>query len=244
MVRCWGNNDDGQLGTSVAMGEVSGTPVAVAGAPPATAIATTDATACALANDGSVSCWGDGEDGELGDGVSTTNHSRSTVAPVQGLPSSGAQVAAGESNVCAVIANGDLWCWGANDGAQLGGGSPGPSVGVPQKINVSNVAQVAVADFLGCAVITDGTVQCWGASDLAASGVGVQDGGSTNDGGPSYQPPMRVVGIPLASQVVIGGQHTCVLGRDGTVWCWGANTAGQIGPNAPVGNDPPTQIPL
>jgi alpha-tubulin suppressor-like RCC1 family protein len=237
-VRCWGDNTYGQLGASVPQGQFSASPVVVAGAPSAQSIAAYKSGACILAQDNSVDCWGGGAAGELGDGMSGVGHSRATVGTVQGLPANVVRIAAGEEDVCATTSDGDLWCWGDNTEAQLGQGSPGAPATTPQRINLANVEQVAIGTFDECAVITDGTVQCWGGSEL-----GVDAGGPSN-GASTYQPPTRMPGLPLAQQVVVANQHACVLGRDATVWCWGANDGGQLGPNAPIAFDPPTLIPL
>jgi alpha-tubulin suppressor-like RCC1 family protein len=29
--------------------------------------------------------------------------------------------------------------------------------------------------------------------------------------------------------VAAGGAHTCAIKKDGSLWCWGANTSGQLG---------------
>ncbi len=83
-VRCWGDNETGQLGR-----ELTGTcteesyetddvrewpcdndPGPVTGLPPASAVAMADDFACARLRDGGVWCWGNGRRGQLGDGVS------------------------------------------------------------------------------------------------------------------------------------------------------------------------------
>jgi alpha-tubulin suppressor-like RCC1 family protein len=40
---------------------------------------------------------------------------------------------------------------------------------------------------------------------------------------------VRVVGLTGVDAIVAGGAHSCARRTDGTVWCWGANTAGQLG---------------
>jgi alpha-tubulin suppressor-like RCC1 family protein len=67
-VKCWGNNQLGQLGNDQACGVLCGTPQNVTGlATGATAIAAGWLHACARTN-GEVLCWGDNYSGQLGDG--------------------------------------------------------------------------------------------------------------------------------------------------------------------------------
>jgi alpha-tubulin suppressor-like RCC1 family protein len=41
--------------------------------------------------------------------------------------------------------------------------------------------------------------------------------------------PIPVSGVTGATQVAVGCTHACALKSDGTVWCWGTNSAGQLG---------------
>ena len=81
---CWGANDFGQLGAAstetchFAAGEACSTsPLPVVGGLTFTTLALGDAHTCGLVADGHVYCWGRNDDGELGDGTTTT-----TSAPV------------------------------------------------------------------------------------------------------------------------------------------------------------------
>lgn len=66
-VRCWGLNDDGELGDGTTMD--SSTPVVVSGLRGASAIAMAEASACALVSSGDVVCWGDNGAGQLASAV-------------------------------------------------------------------------------------------------------------------------------------------------------------------------------
>jgi alpha-tubulin suppressor-like RCC1 family protein len=72
-VQCWGSNASGQLGNNSTTN--SQLPVAVTGlSSDVTAIAAGQSHTCALMTSGAVQCWGDNEDGQLGNN-STTNSS-------------------------------------------------------------------------------------------------------------------------------------------------------------------------
>jgi alpha-tubulin suppressor-like RCC1 family protein len=54
---------------------------------------------------------------------------------------------------------------------------------------------------------------------------GTGGGGAGGTGGTGGMP----VDIPVVEQLALGATHTCVLGTNGGVWCWGDNTYGQLG---------------
>lgn len=71
-VRCWGENDIGQLGNGSATGFGLGVPVDVVGlGSGAVVVAGGGRHSCAVTSDGAVKCWGENADGELGNGTTT-----------------------------------------------------------------------------------------------------------------------------------------------------------------------------
>src|SRR5204862_2936231 len=85
---------------------------------PASALAAGGDTSCAIA-DGSAQCWGSNSAGQLGTDTATLYSAKPIDVP--GVPPV-SSVAVGLAHVCAIAAGTrDVWCWGANDFAQLGG---------------------------------------------------------------------------------------------------------------------------
>jgi alpha-tubulin suppressor-like RCC1 family protein len=71
-------------------------------------------------------------------------------------------------------------------------------------------------------VTDDGKIWCWGNNQRGELG-----DGTTEDRGR----PVPVRGLPgRAIEASAGYAHTCALMEDGTVYCWGDNTGGQIDP--------------
>jgi alpha-tubulin suppressor-like RCC1 family protein len=68
---------------------------------------------------GHVQCWGDNEQGQLGDGNTTASD---TSVEVHGI-SDATQITAGFLYTCAVLATGHIECWGYNESGQLGDGN-------------------------------------------------------------------------------------------------------------------------
>ena len=81
-------------------------------------------------------------------------------------------------------------------------------------------------DF-SCAVTQVGDVYCWGKNDVGQMGVATP---AINDGGyHTALNPVRVSGLSGAVSVASGWGHSCAMRSDGSVWCWGSNSAGQAG---------------
>jgi alpha-tubulin suppressor-like RCC1 family protein len=111
-VSCWGTSDHGILGESIsdAKPHDSGAKIALP-APAAEISVSAGGHACARLAKGVVHCWGNNDQGQLGDGTTTE---RKAPTPVKGLEKATA-VAAGQGSTCAIAA-GRLYCWGRTYG--------------------------------------------------------------------------------------------------------------------------------
>ena len=166
-IKCWGENGDGQLGDGTTQDRL--TPVDVQGLPaPAIKIAAGSQHTCALLNDGSVMCWGDNGDGQLGDG--STNDSDSPQA-VSGLSSGVTGITAGGGHTCALSADGSVKCWGKNDSGQLGSGNNDPALEPVPVRELSTVVQSLAAGFdHTCSLDINGAVQMLGKKHIRPIG--------------------------------------------------------------------------
>ncbi len=166
-VRCWGNNDYGQIGDG--SNTQRSTPVNVSGLTSGVqAISAGRFHTCAVLTSGAVRCWGSNEDGQLGDGTTTD---RSIPVNVVGFGSGGRAVAAGTGHTCAATTGGAARCWGSNTWGELGNGTTSPSL-VPVNVTglSSGVLFVAAGASHACAVSNDGLARCWGGNEYGQLG--------------------------------------------------------------------------
>ena len=76
---------------------------------------------CAILDNGSVSCWGDGANGQLGNG-GTSVKSTPTLTSSLGTGRSAVALSSGQYHTCAILDNGSVSCWGDGANGQLGNG--------------------------------------------------------------------------------------------------------------------------
>ena len=234
-VWCWGVNAAGELGNGSAVAQ-STTPVQVHLAGAAVAITAGTAQACAVLVGGHVQCWGSNAAGQLGDGTYTTRFLPVTVAFLSrflGLQplSNVVDVSAGDRHTCALIVDGTVFCWGANDSGQLGANSTAANsnvaVGVVTDAGMDRLAGVVAASAgtsHSCALLASGAVKCWGADDKGQLGIG------TTSTTPHRLADTTVAGLANAVEVVTGLGYSCAIEAVGwTGRCWGDNSSGELG---------------
>ena len=250
-VRCWGKNDQQQLGLgdTVNRGDVTGQTganlptVDLGVGRTALEVSTGADHSCARLDDSSVRCWGDNTLGRLGVGDTTSSSGAVDLGPNR----TATAISAGNGFTCALLDNGSVKCWGVNDAGQLGQGDTtlrgdsSASMGVNLPAVDLGLGQTAVAVSAGdshvCVLLSAPNnlypVKCWGAN--ANGQLGQESIENLGDGpgemGDALLPVDLGTGL-LATQVSAGGNSTCAVLSDGAVTstkCWGANGFAQLG---------------
>jgi alpha-tubulin suppressor-like RCC1 family protein len=185
---------------------------------------------CAVTDDGRVECWGDNDDGQLGNGTLETS---TTPVPVVGLTGV-RQVSAGAQHTCALLQDGSVRCWGLGGSGQLGNGGTDSHTTPVVAQGITGATAIAVGGFHGCALLADRTVRCWGQDGLGELGDG--------NGGDFHATPVAVASLADVTALASGAFHTCALVDDGTVSCWGHNGYGQLGDGTKDDTDEPVAV--
>ena len=268
-VRCWGSNDDGQLGLG-AVASVN-VPTSVPGLSDVSAISCGYDHTCAVLGDRTVRCWGSNVTGQLGDGTGLQQRTPVAVRSLEGVT----QLALGRRHSCALLASGGVRCWGVNEDGQVGDGT---DVTRPLPVAVTGVEGatfIAAGAWHSCAVVADRTVRCWGDNENGQLGDGTVEprrGAVAVRGltevsslslGSQHSCALRTNGDVLcwgqsglrtnetlaptlalrgAAQVAAGGRHTCARLNDGGVSCWGENGWNQLGDGTTVSREAPTPV--
>jgi len=215
---CFGDGSMGQLGRGDM--SISPTPTAVVGGRPWAQVSAGVSSTCAIDLSGGLYCWGSGTNGRLGNGG--VDPATSPAAVGLGY----VQVSVGDAHACAVKSDGALVCWGAGGSGRLGNGTPDDRA-VPTPVAGGRAwLEVAAGAQHTCAIDASGAGLCWGYNLDGELGLGTVT--------MEMPAPTPFAAEQRWTHIAAGGAHTCGVHADTTVWCWGSNLFGQVGPGAAV----------
>lgn len=193
-LKCWGNNASGQLGQGGAQNQGDGanemsslTVTNLGTGLTASSFKGGSLHNCALLNNGTLKCWGNGGEGQLGYGGSQTrgdqnNEMGDNLATVD-LGASASTISSGGSHNCAILtATSTVKCWGYGFYGQLGQGGSlsrgnqpnemGANLAVADLGTSLTALFIAVGGHHSCAILNTNKVKCWGRNDRGQLGVG------------------------------------------------------------------------
>ncbi|MFN8019249.1 MAG: DUF4214 domain-containing protein, partial [Acidimicrobiales bacterium] len=231
-VWCWGQDFWGQVqpgGTST----TSATPVKVAGLPKVDRVAAGYDYTCARGVDGSVWCWGNNGEGQLGFG--TVGDADLGPSQVSGIGAAVRSLDAGAASTCALTVAGGVRCWGNNAAYQLGNGTTTGGIAPVTPTGLgSGVREVDAGTDASCAVLTTGALRCWGQNF----------GGDVGTAGRAPAPtPAAASGLTGGVRDVAAGDYgTCALLASGSARCFGQPYSGELGNGTDAALRTPTAI--
>lgn len=226
---CWGNGARGQLGN----GEIVNTaaaPDSVASALRFAQISAGAAHTCAITVIGEAYCWGANDFAQLGNG---------TRGPGETVPNRAAatvvfsNVSAGWTHTCGTTPELAGYCWGSNESGELGNSAQYDVEALPARVSTYGsilYKHVSAGKYYSCGVWTIGQIYCWGRGDYGQLGNAML--GTFINPQMVRPEPGRVLdptsGV-FDSFDAGGDNHVCGLSFNGTVFCWGGGSQGQLG---------------
>jgi alpha-tubulin suppressor-like RCC1 family protein len=137
-----------------------------------------------------------------------------------------ARASAGPDYVCADVTDGTVQCVGSNASGKLGTTGGNRANAMPVANSIGGALQlhgVTTGASHACALDNSGYAWCWGLGQYGE--IGNATTGWYNQA--SYA--QQVAGGITFRSLAAGAQHTCGIGTDNFVYCWGDNEYGQLG---------------
>ena len=266
----WGQNNNGQLGLTIATTIHRSSPVQV-GATSFSQISAGYSIGAAITTLGNLQTTGLGLSGQQGSGATTTRSAFTAVGA-----SSWTNVTALSEMMIGTTLSNLTFVWGGNSNGQLGltdttnRSSPVllgsnlaasmyqtvyPSPVIVSTATTASWTQIGLGDVFGVGIENSGRLYSWGRNNTGQLG-----DGSTIDNTPTKSSPVQIATtassftfINTSSPVQInagtswnavaaGGTHAVAVKSDGTLWAWGVNTYGQTGGLSTLNQYTPKQI--
>lgn len=187
---------------------------------------------CATKTDGTVACFGENYRGQLGAGLRDALHYDPVTLP--GV-NTAARVVAGPAHACAILRDGNVSCWGANDWGQNGSSTnyleAARELVEPEVVaGITNVTALALTRDATCATTSTALVSCWGRA-LHPEQRAV---------GPANEHPTQIASLAGATSLTANASAFCAI-KDEKIVCWGET--GEIAPNATRGDTKTLDVP-
>lgn len=158
VVRCFGNNTYGTLGSDPASLPSSSSPVTISSVPSASDVSLGSYAGCAVTAAGKVWCWGNYS-------LVGPHQSGTTTARPAELPgiSNARGVSVGYTSTCAWTSDGAVYCWGDNVTGKLGQPMSLSESRMPLQVSgLTDVVELGVGNHHVCARTGRGWIKCWG----------------------------------------------------------------------------------
>ena len=189
---------------------------------------------CAIASDNNAYCWGVNTVGQLGNKDRKYLPSYVPIAVYNAGALSGltvTDISSGAYNTCVIASNGMAYCWGEGQFGQIGNSSTS-DVNQPTQVlstgalNGLSLKMISNSYSTVCVVASNDLGYCWGNNGNGKTGDGTVISPRTVP--VAVDTSGALSGLTLRS-IDTGDAHTCAVASDDNIYCWGANSQGEIG---------------
>ena len=185
----------------------------------------------AIKTNGTLWSWGNGQYGQLGNGV--FNSATPNVTQV-GTANDWLKISAGNRFSLAIKNTGTLWSWGWDFTGQLGNGLTTPDLNLPGQVGTgNNWFSIDAGDQHSLAIQTTGTLWAWGNNTFGQLG----DGTNTTS-----LIPIQIGTSTNWARISAGTDHSMAIDSSNILYTWGNNTNGQLGDGTNTASNVPIPI--
>ena len=241
-LRCWGDNQFGQLGafTSNCLASNNTKPCSLVPVPVECSpgelckfrwVAAGGDHTCAIDNNGNAWCWG--EEGSFATGATeeffgpdSPVHRHIPAANGKGERADFVAIDTNVGHTCGLSAAGDVYCWGNNQFGQLG--FPSSHISGTRKAtfnamlvqNGNKYKSVVTGENHSCAIQTSGSLDCWG--DNMARQIYNTNAFPFGNAFVTVTSKVPLLNNRAVSVVAAGLRNTCAQNAGNDLICWGA----------------------
>jgi len=254
-----GNTND--LGITVATGLAGVDAIDLGTGRTATYISSGNEYTCAILDNGTVKCWGENANGQLGQGnTNDRGDGAGEMGDSLAVTDLGTNLTATSlitmtTSACVIVDDstdvndGKVKCWGANNFGQLaigstdtigdGGGEMGDSLAYAELGTGRTATKIVAGNSHWCALLDNNDVKCFGRNNNGQVGQETTLSWGTGAGyiGDNCDPVELGTGF-VAADIEAGTAGTCVISTTGVMKCFGQNSYGE----ALIGNTDDTTI--
>ena len=201
---------------------------------------------CAINSEKKLYCWGDNQNGHLGNG---TRENKETPTLVNN--DDWKDVQTGWGRTCAIKTDNSLYCWGYNALGSLGigTGEKQPNIAdysfdetAPKKVGSEKYLSISASFGHTCGIRENNDLYCWGWNGLGCLGICSEwnfdcDGKIEDENfGFGQGEGFNLTNNPEKfdnnkwKEIAVGDAYSCgIKTTDNSLYCWGSNQTGQLG---------------
>lgn len=192
---------------------------------------------CGINNNNSqVYCWGFDNAGRTGRNKAGSTHTTTPQRVLGSLQDYAVKsLSVGVYHACAIGINDRAYCWGAGNLGQLAHNNTTHRLVAGEIYTVGQLSgltirQISAGNEQTCLVASNNRAYCSGSNSYGELGFG-------SPTVTTWYVPEGVVGAGITNfkKIKTGTDHTCAIGLNGELYCWGSNQYGQIGNGAGMG---------
>jgi alpha-tubulin suppressor-like RCC1 family protein len=248
----WGWNDDGQLGDGTTTNRTTPTEITsqfnFTAGETITSVSLGWQHSSAFTSEGRVFTWGKNDDGQLGDGTTTSRLTPTEITSQFNFTEGETitSISLGGYHSSAITSEGRVFIWGKNEFAQLGDGTTTSRLTpteITSQFNLNageTITSISLGSFHSSAITSEGRVFTWGWNDYSQLG----DGTTLSRENPTEITSQFNLnaGETITSMALGAWNYSSAITSEGRVFIWGSNYYGQLGDGTTTDRSSPYEI--
>ncbi len=249
---CWGSNWKREIGILSDRYIDSYTSPAKVNSKDWKAISLGNEYTCAIDSGKKLFCWGFNNDSQLGIGYPPTINNRNCEVwrntnnilfyyckvPIKVNNKNWSSIDSNNFHNCAIDTDKKLFCWGRGDSGQLGIGN-NQKKHIPTAVGTIKWKKISLGMYHSCGINKEDNLYCWGKNNNGQLGIG----DNQNRLIPTFiSSDWKDINLGGSKYLTNFYDHSCGIKKDGSLYCWGRNSNGELGIDSTEGENTPRVV--